>query len=72
LNDTIERLFKRYIAEGGYAAPPAGFAQMTGYFVSYRMIETCVQKGMSLEEICSLTSDEVISRSEYFIENPPE
>jgi len=66
LNETTDRLFKRYIADGGFAAPPAGFVQKTGYFVGYRIIEKCVEKGMSLEEICSLGSDAVIDKSEYF------
>jgi len=66
LNDTTERLFKRYISDGNFAEPPVGFVQKTGYFIGYRIIEKCVNKGMSLEEICSLESRMVINKSEYF------
>ena len=66
LNDTTMRLFKRYISDGDWAEPPAGFVQKTGYYIGYRIIEKCYQKGMSLEEICSLNSDMVIRKSEYF------
>jgi uncharacterized protein YjaZ len=66
LNDTTDRLFKRYIADGGFASPPTGFVQKTGYFVGYRIIELCVKKGMSLEEICSLESEALIKGSGYF------
>jgi hypothetical protein len=66
LNDTTMRLFKRYISDGGFSEPPAGFVQKTGYFIGYRIIEECVNKGMSLEEICSLESDMVMNKSGYF------
>lgn len=66
LNETTDRLFKRYIADGGFATPPVGFVQKTGYFAGYRIIEKCVKEGMSLEEIASLNSEAVIDRSEYF------
>ncbi len=66
LNDTTDRLFKRYIADGGFAEPPSGFVQKTGYFIGYRIIERCAKKGMSLEEICSLPSEAVIDKSDYF------
>jgi uncharacterized protein YjaZ len=66
LNDTSERLFKRYISDGSFAEPPAGFVQKTAYFIGYRIIDRCVKKGMSLEEICSLESGMVIDKSEYF------
>ena len=66
LNDTTMRLFKRYISDGGFAAPPAGFVQKTGYFIGYRIIEKCVKKGMSLEEICSMNSEMVLQKSGYF------
>lgn len=68
LNDSTDRLFKRYISDGGYAAPPSGFVQKTGYFAGYRIIEACIKKGMSIEEICSLDSDAVIANSGYFDE----
>jgi hypothetical protein len=66
LNDSTDRLFKRYISDGSYASPPNGFVQKTGYFAGYRIIEACVERGMPLEEICSLASDAVIARSGYF------
>lgn len=66
LNDTTMRLFKRYISDGSFAEPPAGFVQKTGYFIGYRIIEACINKGMPLEEICSLKSETVIEKSEYF------
>ncbi|MGA9118998.1 MAG: DUF2268 domain-containing putative Zn-dependent protease [Bacteroidota bacterium] len=66
LADTTMRLFKRYISDGSFAEPPAGFVQKTGYFAGYRIIEACISKGMSLEEICSLDSESVLRRSGYF------
>ncbi|MBN1145008.1 MAG: hypothetical protein JXA72_11330 [Bacteroidales bacterium] len=48
------------------AAPPAGFVQKTGYFTGYRIIEACIKKGVTLEEICALKSDQVIEISGYF------
>jgi uncharacterized protein YjaZ len=68
LSDTTMRLFKRYISDGGFARPPDGFVQKTGYFIGYRIIERCIKKGMSLEDICSLDSESVIRISEYFDE----
>lgn len=66
LNDTSERLFKRYISDGSWAKPPVGFVEKTAYFIGYRMIEKCIAKGMSIEEVCSLPSEIVIEKSEYF------
>lgn len=66
LNDTTMRLFKRYISDGDWAEPPKGFVQKTAYFIGYRIIEKCRNKGMSLQEICSLESEMVIKKSEYF------
>ena len=66
LNDTTMRLFKRYISDGSLAAPPAGFVQKTGFFIGYRIIEKCINNGMTIEEICSLKSEMVIRRSKYF------
>lgn len=66
LNDTTMQLFIRYISDGSFAKPPEGFVQKTGYFTGYRIIEACVNKGMTLEEICSLDSDAVIDKSGYF------
>lgn len=66
LNDTTMRLFKRYISDGSFAEPPVGFVQKTGYFIGYRIIEKCINKGMTIEEICTLESEMVIKKSEYF------
>jgi uncharacterized protein YjaZ len=66
LNETTMRLFKRYISDGDFAEPPIGFVQKTGYFIGYRIIEKCINKGMSIKEICSLESEMVIKKSEYF------
>jgi uncharacterized protein YjaZ len=67
LNDTTMQLFKRYIADGeGFSKPPKGFVEKTGYFTGYQIIRRCIDRGMKLEEICSLSSDEVIRKSEYF------
>jgi uncharacterized protein YjaZ len=67
LNDTTQRLFKRYISDGaGFSEPPKGFVEKTAYFIGYRIIEKCIDKGMPVEEICSLGSEEVIEKSEYF------
>jgi uncharacterized protein YjaZ len=66
LNDTTMQIFTRYISDGSFAKPPEGFVQKTAYFAGYRIIEECVKKGMSLEEICSLDSETVIRISNYF------
>ena len=66
LADTTMRLFKRYISDGSWAEPPKGFVAKTAYFTGYRIIENCIAKGMSLEDICSLESEKVIKESEYF------
>ena len=66
LNDTTMRLFRRYISDGSFADPPIGFVQKTGYFIGYRIIEKCINDGMSLEEVCSLESEMVINKSKYF------
>jgi uncharacterized protein YjaZ len=66
LNDTTMQIFMRYISDGSFAKPPKGFVQKTAYFAGYRIIEACVNQGMSLEEICSLDSETVILKSNYF------
>ena len=66
LNDTTMQIFTRYISDGSFAKPPEGFVQKTAYFTGYRIIEECVKKGMSLEEICSLDSETVVRISNYF------
>ncbi len=66
LNDTTDQLFIRYISDGSFAKPPEGFVQKSGYFAGYRIIEECIKKGMKLEEICELNSQEIIDKSRYF------
>jgi uncharacterized protein YjaZ len=66
LDDTTMQIFTRYISDGDLAKPPKGFVQKTAYFIGYRIIEECVKKGMSLEEICSLDSETIIRKSNYF------
>ncbi|UCG28469.1 MAG: hypothetical protein JSV24_03665 [Bacteroidales bacterium] len=66
LNDTSMQLFTRYISDGSIAKPPEGFVQKTAYFVGYRIIEECIGKGMELEEICEMKSEEIIEKSGYF------
>lgn len=57
----------RYIADGeGYSNPPKGFVEKTGYFIGYKIIKACIDKGMKPEDICELSSDEIISKSGYF------
>jgi uncharacterized protein YjaZ len=66
-SDTTSGFLYRYIADGiGFSKPPKGFVEKTGYFVGYQIIKTCIDKGMKLEEICSLTSAEIIKKSGYF------
>lgn len=66
LNDTTFNCLKKFIADGAIATPPKGFVEKTGYFVGFRIIEACIKKGMKLEDICKLDSDEVITHSGYF------
>ncbi|MBN2349510.1 MAG: hypothetical protein JXJ22_11755 [Bacteroidales bacterium] len=66
LNDTTMQLFTRYISDGNFAKPPQGFVQKTAYFAGYRIIEACVKQGITIEEICSLNSETVIDKSNYF------
>jgi hypothetical protein len=66
LNDTTMQLFSRYISDGSFAKPPNGFVQKTGYFIGYRIIEECIKKGLELEKICKMKSEEIIEESAYF------
>lgn len=68
LEDSSDRLFYRYVSDGSIAEPPKGFVQKTAYYAGFRIIEACVSKGMSLEEVCSLNSRAVIQQSGYFAE----
>ena len=57
---------KKYICGGsGFAKPPEGFPEKTGYYIGYRIIEKCL-KEKPLRELCSLSSDEVIAESRLF------
>ncbi|HPG39680.1 MAG TPA: DUF2268 domain-containing putative Zn-dependent protease [bacterium] len=69
LEHSDESIFRRYISDGDYAAPPPGFVQKTAYFAGYRIIAACIAKGMSLEEVCALDSQTVIEKSGYFTKN---
>lgn len=67
LEDSGDQIFFRYISDGSIATPPKGFVQKTAYYIGYRIIEACIEKGMKLEEICSFDSKTVIDSSDYFI-----
>ena len=69
LEDSTQQLFFRYISDGSIANPPKGFVQKTAYYIGYRIIETCIERGMRLEEICSLDTKTVIKKSGYFALN---
>ena len=64
---THDDLYLKYISDGSIAKPPAGFVQKTAYFAGYRIIESCINRGMKLEDICLLDSKSVIDKSGYFI-----
>ncbi len=66
LGDTTFTGLKKFIADGEIATPPEGFVEKTGFFAGYRIIDACIKKGMSIEEVCSLNSKEIIDRSGYF------
>jgi len=66
LNDTTYNCLKKFIADGPVSTPPKGFVEKTGYFAGYQIIESCIKKGMKLEDICLLNSDTVIAESGYF------
>ena len=66
LRDTTFNSMKKFIADGDIATPPAGFVEKTAYFAGYRIVESCIKKGISLENLCSLNADSVIKLSGYF------
>ena len=66
LEDTTQQFMLKYIADGDFATPPDGFVQKTAYFAGSRIIEACIQKGLTIEEISSMKSQEVIEQSGYF------
>lgn len=56
---------KKYIAGGeGFANPQKGFPEKIGYYIGYRIIEKCLDKGISLLEICNLDSKTIIDMSD--------
>lgn len=58
---------KKYIAGGeGFANPPEGFPEKIGYYIGYRIIENCLNKGISLSEICKMDSQTIINLSKFF------
>lgn len=66
LNKSGLEIEKKYICSGtGFAAPPEGFPEKTGYYIGYRMVEKCLRE-MPLEELCSMDSNEVIAKSKLF------
>jgi uncharacterized protein YjaZ len=66
LDDSTFLCLKKFVADGNAASPPTGFVEKTGYFAGYRIIEACIKKGMTLEEICSSDSDDIVAESGYF------
>jgi len=66
LNKSGLDIEKKYICGGsGFANPPEGFPEKTGYYIGYRIIEKCL-KEKPLRGLCSLGSDEVIAESQLF------
>ena len=66
LNKSGLDIEKKYICGGsGFANPPEGFPEKTGYYIGYRIIEEQL-KEKSLREICSMDSDELIAESQFF------
>jgi uncharacterized protein YjaZ len=66
LGDTTFNGLKRFIADGPLSTPPKGFVEKTGFFAGYRIIEACIKKGMKLEDICALSSGNILDISGYF------
>ena len=67
LDNNGMNIMKKYIAGGaGFATPPKGFPEKTGYYIGYRIIQSCINKGIPLAEICSMNAQTIINRSEYF------
>lgn len=66
LNDSTDNCLKKFIADGSISAPPAGFVEKTAYFAGFRIVESCINKGMKLEDICSMDANAVIEKSGYF------
>lgn len=58
---------KKYIAGGkGFATPPKGFPEKTGYYIGYKIIESCLAKGIPLKDLCIMNVQNIISKSDIF------
>jgi len=66
LNSDSELSRKRFYNGGRRAAPLEGFPEKTGYYVGYRIVESCLKKGISLAELCLLDSQTIIDKSGLF------
>ena len=66
LNGNSELGKKYFYAGGRRAEPPEGFPEKTGYYLGYRIVESCLNKGISLEELCSLDAQTIIYKSSLF------
>jgi uncharacterized protein YjaZ len=67
LDKTGIEITKKYIAGGeGFANPPRGFPEKTGYYIGYQIIEKCLNDKISLSELCKLDSETIIDLSGMF------
>ena len=67
LDKNSDEIGRKYIAGGeGFSTPPKGFPEKTGYYIGFRMIEKCLNSGISVAELCSLSSTAVMKESGMF------
>ncbi|NQU87917.1 MAG: hypothetical protein HQ541_19380 [Mariniphaga sp.] len=66
LGMTGDAMFAKYISDGSFAKPPKGFPEKTAYYIGFRIIESCIEKNISLIDLCTLSAQEVIRISGYF------